>query len=89
MYTLVVPSLSMKFIKIATKICQFSQYLGTKLDILFEIVKSLEIVIILGKTAILPPKILNFMQKHYSVATFVTKICQKPIFLQKLAQFQH
>ena len=39
MYTLVVPSLSMKFIKIAIRICQFSQYLGTKLDMLFEIAK--------------------------------------------------
>ena len=54
MYSLVVPSLFMKFIKIATKICQFSHYLATKLDMLFEIAKSLEIVIILGKTAILP-----------------------------------
>ena len=40
--------------KIASKICQFSKYLGTKLDILFEKAKSVEIVIILGKTAILP-----------------------------------
>ena len=48
MYTLVVPSLSTKFIKIATRICQFSQYLGTRLDVLFEI------AIILGKTVILP-----------------------------------
>ena len=43
-----------KFIKIATRICQFSQYSRTKLDMLFEIAKSVEIVIILGKTAILP-----------------------------------
>ena len=53
MYTLVVPSLSTKFIKIATRICQFSQYLGTTLDMLFEIAKSVEMVINLGKTAIL------------------------------------
>ena len=31
-----------------------SNILGTKLDMLFEIVKSVRIVIILGKTAILP-----------------------------------
>ena len=41
-------------LKIATRICQFSQYLGTKLDMLFEIAKSVEIIIILGKPAILP-----------------------------------
>ena len=29
-------------LKIATKICQFSQYLGTKLDMLSEIAKSVE-----------------------------------------------
>ena len=39
MYTLVVPSLSAKLIKIAARICQSSQYLGTKLDMLFEIAK--------------------------------------------------
>ena len=50
MYTLVVPSL---FTKLITGICQFSLYLMTKLDILFEIAKTVEIVIILGKTAIL------------------------------------
>ena len=55
MYTLVVPSLSTKSaLEIATRICQFSQYLGPKLEVLFEIAKSVEIVIILGKTAILP-----------------------------------
>ena len=52
MYTLVVPSLSMKFK--ATRICQFSQYLGTKLDMLFEIVESIKIVIILENTTNLP-----------------------------------
>ena len=41
-------------LKMATRIGQFSQYLGTKLDMLFEIAKWVEIVIILGKTAILP-----------------------------------
>ena len=51
---LVIPSLSTKFIKIASRICQFSQYLGTKLDMLFGIAKSVAIVIISGKTAILP-----------------------------------
>ena len=53
MYTLVVLSLSMKLIKNShTRICQFSQYLGTKLDMLLEIVSSAEIVVTLGKTAI-------------------------------------
>ena len=53
MYTSVVPSLSMKLK--ATRICQFSQYLGTKLDMLFEIVESVKnSVIILGNTTNLP-----------------------------------
>ena len=43
---------------------------GTKLDMLFETAKSVEIVIILAKQ-LFYPKILEFMQKHYSVATFV------------------
>ena len=47
--------------KIATKICQFSKYLGTRLDVLFEIAKSVEIVIIWKKQFY--PKILNFMQQ--------------------------
>ena len=38
---------------------------------LFEIAKSVEIVIILEKTDIFTPKILDFMQKDYSLATFV------------------
>ena len=43
---------------------------------LFETAKSVEIVIILGKhyiknIKIFYPKILDFMHKHYSVATFV------------------
>ena len=41
-------------LKIATRICQFSQYLEAKLDMLFEIAKSVEIVIVLGKAATLP-----------------------------------
>ena len=66
-------------LQIATKICQFRQYLGTKLDILFETAKSVEIVIILGKQ-LFYPKVLDFMQKHYSVATFVHKyLPEKPI----------
>ena len=48
--TLLIPSLSTKFIKIATRIGQFSQYLEAKLDMSFDIAKSVEIVIILGKT---------------------------------------
>ena len=54
MYTLVVPLCLRNSLKIASRICQFSQYLRTKLDILFEIAKLVEIVIILGNTAILP-----------------------------------
>ena len=57
---LVVPSLSTSS-EIATENCEFSQYLGTKLDMLFEIAKTVEIVIILGKTAILP-QILDFIR---------------------------
>ena len=53
MYILVVPSLSNLLQKI-TRIFQFSQYLGIRLDMLFETAKSVEIVVILGKTAILP-----------------------------------
>ena len=45
MYTLVVPTLSVK-LKITTRMCQFSQYLRTKPDMLFEIAKSVEIVTI-------------------------------------------
>ena len=59
-----------KFIKNSHKNCQFCQYLRTKLDMLFEIAKSVEIVKILGKTA-LYLKILGFIRKHYSVATVV------------------
>ena len=40
-------------LQIATSICHFSQYLGTKFHTLFKIAKSNEIVIILGKTAML------------------------------------
>ena len=41
-------------LKIATRICQYSQYVGTKRDMLFDMAKSVEIVIILRKAAILP-----------------------------------
>ena len=40
----------------------FSSYLGTKLDMLFKIAKSVEIVISLGKKHLFYPKILGFMQ---------------------------
>ena len=46
MYTLVAPSLSTNLMKNSHQNCQFSQYLGTKLDMLFEIAKSVEIVIV-------------------------------------------
>ena len=42
-----------------TRICQFSHYLWTKLDMLFKIAKPAEIVIILGKN-LFYPKILDF-----------------------------
>ena len=80
MYTFGVPCLSTK----ATRICQFSQYLRTKLDMLFETAKSVEIVIILGKTAIYP-KIVDFIQKHYSVATFVHINLPKSQYFYRLA----
>ena len=66
-------------LKIASRICQFSQYSGTKLDMLFEIAKSVEIVKISGKQ-LFYPTILDFMEKHYSVATFVCiNLPKKPI----------
>ena len=58
MFTSVVPSLSTKFTKIS---CQFSQYLGTKLNMVFEIAKSVEIVIILEKQ-LFYSEIVDFMQ---------------------------
>ena len=42
MYTLVVSSLSKKFIKNSHQNVQVGQYLATKLDMLFEIAKSVE-----------------------------------------------
>ena len=62
MYILVVPSLSTKFIKNSYQNCQFSLYLGTKLDMLLEIAKSVETALILGKQ-LFYPKIIDFMQK--------------------------
>ena len=48
---------------------------------LFKIAKAVEIVIILGKIAILQ-KILDFMQMQYTVATFVhINVPRKPFFL--------
>ena len=49
---------------------QFNQFLGTKVDTLFETAKSAEILINLGKQ-LFYPKILDFMEKHYSVPAFV------------------
>ena len=56
MYTLVIPSLSTKFIEnihqnLPVQLVQFSQYSGTKLDMLLEIAKSVEIVIVLRKNS--------------------------------------
>ena len=63
------------------RICKFSQYLETKLDMLFEIAKSYEIVMIFGEKQLIYPKIANFMQKHYSIATFVhTNLPKKAFF---------
>ena len=61
MYTLVVPFLSTKFIKIDIRICHFSQYLEAKFDMLFEITTSVE-------KQLSCPKILDFMPKDYSIA---------------------
>ena len=48
---------------------------------LFEIDKSVEIVIILEKNRYFYPKILDFMQKDYSLATFVhINLPKKPSF---------
>ena len=48
---------------------------------LFEIAKSVETVITLGRIQLFYPKIVVFMQKHYSVATFVQiNLPKKPIF---------
>ena len=69
------PIFFMNSLKIATRICQVSQYLGTKLDMQFERAKSVEIVIILGKKQLFYPKILDLTQKHY-VATFANKNLQ-------------
>ena len=66
--------------------CQFSQYLGTKLGVLFEIVKSVEMVIILEKQ-LFYHKIVDFMQKHYSVTTFVHINLQKSPFFCTSAYF--
>ena len=45
-------------LKIAKGICQFSQYVGTKLDMLFEIAQLVGVAIILEEIAILPLKFL-------------------------------
>ena len=65
----------------STRIWQFSQYLGTKLDMLFEIAKLVEMVI----SSYFTPKLFCFMQGHYSVAAFVHINLQKKIFLINLA----
>ena len=48
-YILMVPSLSEKFIKNSQQNLPISQYLGTKLDMLFKIANLVEIVMILEK----------------------------------------
>ena len=58
MYNLVAHLCLGMSLKIATGICQFSQKLRTKLDMLFGIAKSIEIVILLGKQ-LFYPKILD------------------------------
>ena len=58
-------------LQMAIRICQFSQYLGTKLDMLFEIAKSVEIFILLAKQ-LFYPKIIDF-------------ICQNTILLPHLS----
>ena len=57
---------------------------------LFEIAKPVETVKILGKTAILSYRILDFMQKHYSVATFVhINLPKKNQFFLEISVSQH
>ena len=52
---------------------------------MFEMAKSVEIVIVLGKKQLFYPKILDFTQIHYSVATFVQiNLPQKPIFFPEI-----
>ena len=53
MYTSIQVSLAMKPTNSHQNL-PVSHYLGTKLDMLFEIGKPVEMVIILGKTAVLP-----------------------------------
>ena len=77
MYTLVIPSFLPNSLKIVTRICKFKQYLGTKLDMQFEIAKSVEIVL---EKQIFYPKLVDFLQKHCSVATFVYIILPKSKF---------
>ena len=52
---------------------------------LLKIAKSVKIVIILRKTAILP-KLLDFVQKHYSVFTFAHINLPKKGFFYKLVR---
>ena len=58
MYTLVLHLCPRKLPKIATRICQLSQYLRTKLDMLFVIAKSVEIVRILRRKQLFYAKLL-------------------------------
>ena len=53
-YTLVLPSLSTKFIENSHQNFPVQPIFRDKGDMLFELLKSVEIVIILAKTAILP-----------------------------------
>ena len=68
-YTLVVPNSC----EIATRICQFSQNFGTNVSMLFEIVKSVEIVITLGKQ-LFYRKILDAMQNIILLLLLFTQI---------------
>ena len=52
-YTLVAHLCLRNSLKIANRICQFSQYLGTKFGMLFKIAKLVAMAIILGKMTIL------------------------------------
>ena len=81
MFSLVVPFCLRNSFKIATRIWQFSQYLGTKLDKLYEIAKSVEIII---KPVVINSyfslKFLISCKNTILLLPLSTKIYQKPIF---------
>ena len=72
-------------LKIANKISQFSQYLGTKLDMLFEIANSVQIIIILEKkNSYFTLTLLISCKNTIVLLPWSTKIYQKAIVYYKL-----